>query len=225
VFKNKELIIFDLDGTIIDSVPDLAASVNYMLESLQRDQFEEKIIREWVGNGAQTLVKRALVGKSDGFEDVDKQLFESALEIFLAHYEKNVCVKTLMYNNVEQTLQTLHSLGYHLAIVTNKPFLFVAPILKKLSIDSYFGTIVGGDTLEQKKPHPLPLLSVCETLAITTDKALMIGDSKNDILAAKNANIESVGVSYGYNYGEHISRYAPEKVVDDMLEILDILVK
>ncbi len=219
-FTNKELIIFDLDGTLIDSVPDLAMAVNHMLESLDRDVFDENTIRYWVGNGAQILVKRALSGSNKIDEDLDGTLFSKALSLFLLFYKKHLCVNTKIYSNVLTTLRSLKAEGYRLAIVTNKPIDFVAPILDGLHLNDLFELILGGDSLEKKKPDPLPLQHVCEKLNIPVEKAVMVGDSKNDILAANAAKIQSIGVTYGYNYGEEISYYAPDVVVDNFSDIL-----
>ena len=219
-FDNKKVILFDLDGTLIDSAPDLAVAVNHMLEALNRETFSQDTIRYWVGNGAQVLVKRALSGQSDIDEDLDPILFEKALDIFLTFYAQNLAVTTVTYPNVPATLKALKEAGYHLAIVTNKPFDFVAPILKGLNLDGLFELHLGGDSLPQKKPDPAPLLHVCEQLNVTVVQCVMVGDSKNDILAANAANMQSIGVSYGYNYGEDIGSYSPDVVVDDFADIL-----
>ena len=221
-FKEKELIIFDLDGTLIDSAPDLALAINFMLTSLDRETFSEATIDLWVGNGASTLVKRALSANKIIDESIDKALFESALSIFLESYRENICVKTVLYADVKETLQILYSLGYTMAIVTNKPFVFVQPILEKLDIASNFSLILGGDSLSSKKPEPEPLLYVCEKLDISVEKAVMIGDSKNDILAANAADMQSVGLSYGYNYGEPISNFNPTLVLENFKDIVEV---
>lgn len=220
-FTNKELLLFDFDGTLIDSVPDLAIALNHMLTSLNRPIFDENIIRFWVGNGAHTLVQRALLGKSEIDEPIDESLFESALDTFLSYYAKNACVETSAYPEVIDTLLTLKEKGYVLAIITNKPYMFIEPILESLGIKNLFSLSLGGDSLEEKKPHPLPLLHACAKLNIKAENAIMIGDSKNDILAAHAANIDSIGVSYGYNYGEAITAYNPKLVVDNFMDLLE----
>ncbi|MEA2091669.1 MAG: phosphoglycolate phosphatase [Campylobacterota bacterium] len=219
-FKDKELILFDLDGTLIDSAPDLALAVNHTLDALNRSTFDENIIRSWVGNGAQTLVKRAISGKSEVDLNIDEDLFEDALNIFLNFYKNNLCVKTKTYPNVTSTIRTLQERGYILAIVTNKPFDFIEPILKGLELSDIFELCLGGDSLTNRKPHHEPLCYACEKLNISINKSIMIGDSKNDILAAKAAKMDSIGVSYGYNYGEDIEIYKPDVVVDNFGAIL-----
>ncbi len=222
-FNNKKVILFDLDGTLIDSAPDLAVAVNHMLHALNRVTFTEDVIRSWVGNGVQVLVKRALSGQSEIDEKLDPLLFEKALEIFLAFYADNLAVNTVTYPHATTTLHMLKELGYRLAIVTNKPFDFVAPILEGLNLAELFELYLGGDSLAQKKPDPMPLLHVCETLNVTIDDCIMVGDSKNDILAANACGMQSVGVTYGYNYGEDIASYNPNIVVDDFGDLLKFL--
>ena len=133
-FENKKLLIFDLDGTLINSALDLALAVNYMLETLEREIFSEDVIHGWVGNGALTLVKRALSGSRTVDENLDEVYVQKALKIFLDYYEKNLCNATVPYPHVISTLKILKE-KYTLAIVTNKPFAFVSPILKGLEMD------------------------------------------------------------------------------------------
>ncbi|HEY9190194.1 MAG TPA: phosphoglycolate phosphatase [Sulfurovum sp.] len=222
-FNHKEVILFDLDGTLIDSVPDLAAAVNHMLEVLNRESFTEETIRYWVGNGAQMLVKRALSGQTEVDETLDQSLFENALELFLKFYGQNLSHRTIAYPNVPATLHALKEKGYRLVIVTNKPFDFVVPILKGLKLDGVFDFWVGGDSLEKKKPDPLPLLHACEHMNVSVEQCVMVGDSKNDLLAAGTCGMQSVGVTYGYNYGEDIRIYNPTYIINDFSELNALL--
>ena len=219
-FNNKKVILFDLDGTLINSGPDLALAVNHMLQSLNRETFSEEVIDGWVGNGAQMLVQRALSGQREIDENLDADLCFDALDIFLTFYAQNLCIATVAYPNVPTTLKALKETGYRLAIITNKPFAFVEPILEGLKLSGLFELILGGDSLEQRKPHPMPLLHVCDKLGVTVDECVMVGDSKNDILAANAAKMQSIGVTYGYNYGEDIGIYNPDVVFDDFADIL-----
>ena len=220
-FEAKKLIIFDLDGTLIDSVPDLVEAVNQMQKTLDRSVFSESVVRSWVGNGASALVKRALSSSVDIDENLDETLYEEALALFLASYKKNACVKTKVYPHVNATLEALQKKGYTMAIVTNKPYIFVEPILKALGMQEFFSLYLGGDSLKVKKPDAQPLLHVCKELGVNVQECVMVGDSKNDILAANAANMHSIAVNYGYNYGEDISIYNPDIIVNDFAEILE----
>lgn len=222
-FSNKKAILFDLDGTLINSAPDLAFAVNHMLKTLDRDIFSEEVIDGWVGNGAQTLVNRALSGQREIDANLDASFAAEALDIFLNFYAGNLCVATVTYPNVTSTLKALKEKGYRLAIVTNKPFAFVDPILEGLGLNGLFELILGGDSLPQKKPNPAPLLYVSKTLDVKVEECVMVGDSKNDILAANACTMQSVGVTYGYNYGEDINEHRPDVVVDDFAKLLALL--
>ena len=222
-FSNKKAILFDLDGTLIDSAPDLALAINNMLTSLDRPTFHDDLICSWVGNGAAILVKRGLSGSSEIDPNLDNDLCEKALQIFLDAYKNNLCVATKLYPYVNVSLKVLKAQGYRLAIVTNKPHEFIAPILTALELDNLFEITLGGDSLSKRKPDPLPLLHICKELNVNVEECLMVGDSKNDILAAKAAKMESIGLTYGYNYGEDIGLHKPEAVFDDFSDIVATL--
>lgn len=221
-FTEKKAILFDLDGTLIDSAPDLALAVNHMLVELGREPIDTEIIRSWVGNGATVLVQRALSGSAQIAADLDQALASKALSIFLAFYAQHLCVDTVTYAHVGESLQALKGKGYTLAIVTNKPYQFVEPILQGLKLTGLFELILGGDSLSKRKPDPLPLLHACEQLGVTVDECVMVGDSKNDIIAANAANMQSIGLTYGYNYGEDINEHGPDISFDDFADIVPL---
>ena len=218
-------MIFDLDGTLVDSAPDLALALNHTLSTLDYETYSAEIIRSWVGNGAQTLVRRGLSGSILPDDNIEPELFAKALDIFLDFYSQNLCVETITYPNVLATLKRLKKEGYRLALVTNKPYAFIEPLLEGLELTGLFELCLGGDSLPKRKPDPMPLLHVCEALGVKAFECVMVGDSKNDILAAKAAKMHSIGVSYGYNYGEKINIYKPENVVDGFSAIFELLSK
>ena len=222
-FTDKKAVLFDLDGTLIDSAPDLALAINHMLTSIGREEISPAIIRSWVGNGASILVQRGLSGQTDIDENLDPELLEKSLAIFLDFYAKNLCVDTVTYPHVRSSLKILKAKGYQLAIVTNKPYDFIQPILDGLELNGLFELLVGGDTLEKRKPDPLPLHYACEKLGVTVEQCVMVGDSKNDVLAANAANMQSIGLSYGYNYGEDINEHNPDVSFDDFADIIATL--
>jgi phosphoglycolate phosphatase len=175
-----------------------------------------------VGNGALMLVQRALSGDRTVDEGLDEAYVQKALKVFLDYYEQNLYNATVPYPNVIITLEKLKE-NHTLAIVTNKPFAFVEPILKGLGMDSLFELILGGDSLAVKKPDPTPLLHVCRHFDVKVEDSVMVGDSKNDILAANACGMDSVGVTYGYNYGEDIAVHTPSIIIDDFEDLLKAL--
>jgi len=219
----KSTIIFDLDGTLVDSAPDLSNSINAMLSTLKREPFHDDLIHSWVGNGAKILVERALSGARNINEQLNDDDCDKALSIFLAHYKENACVHTKLYEGVSSTLAELKERGYTLNIVTNKPLMFVGPILETLGIKDYFDMVLGADSLPKKKPDPMPLSHICDAQNIDIKHCVMVGDSHNDILAANAINMESIGLTYGYNYGEDITLHKPTIVCDQFIQLLDYL--
>ena len=143
--------------------------------------------------------------------------------MFMNSYKANPCEKTVLYRGVKETLQYLKDKGYKMVICTNKPIDFVEPILEKLDIKKYFDQWIGENSLDEKKPSGLPLIHLAKESNIKIDNCLMIGDSKNDILSAFSAEMESVGLSYGYNYGEDITKYNPTIVLNEFSKLKKIL--
>ncbi|MDH1263193.1 phosphoglycolate phosphatase [Pseudomonas sp. GD03944] len=213
------LVMFDLDGTLVDSVPDLAAAVDKALLTLGRPAAGVERVRDWVGNGARVLVRRALAGSLQ-HEQVDDALAREALELFMAAYAESHTLTTV-YPGVPEVLDALQQGGVALAIVTNKPERFVAPLLDEKGLGDYFRWIVGGDTLPQQKPDPAALLHVLELAGIPRSQALFVGDSRNDVLAARAAGVTCVALSYGYNHGRPIAEEEPALVLDDLRALLE----
>lgn len=212
--KDIRFIAFDLDGTLIDSVPDLAEALRMMLAELGKPTVTNAQVAEWIGNGGEILVKRALSQNSRIDPTLSDELYLIARERFDFHYEQNGHAKTFVYDGVKSTLAELQTLGCQMAIVTNKPAQFVPAILKDLQLAEYFSEVIGGDTLPTNKPNPEGLHFLRNKYELQNHQMMMVGDSKNDILAAKNAKITSVGLTYGYNYGVSIRESEPDFVFD-----------
>jgi len=215
------LVLFDLDGTLIDSVPDLALAVDQMLKALDRESVGELAVRGWVVNGAQMLVQRALTGDMEpDLETLDAELFERAFSLFLNCYEDCSAGKSELYAGVREYLDWLKSQGVTMGLVTNKPIRFTEPLLQTFALDHYFSVVLGGDSLPQKKPDPMPLHFAMEQLSVTPQQTLMVGDSRSDIHAAQAAGCPVVAVSYGYNHGEPVANYQPDLIVDNLLQLV-----
>ena len=218
--KEKNVLLFDLDGTLVDSAPDLALALNRTLKDLNKVEYDEEIIRRWIGTGAKVLVEHALSASLAADEELDPALVTDVLAIFLQHYQHCLSDNTTLYDDVKDALCILKAAGFRLAIITNKIEAFTLPILKTLGIIELFEIIISGDTLAEKKPNPAQLNFALEQLNVSAKQCVMIGDSKNDILAAHAAKISSIGLTYGYNYGEDIKTYQPQWCFDSFAELL-----
>ena len=219
--KKPKMILIDVDGTLVDSVPDLAYCVDEMMKQLGMPTHGEARVRNWVGNGVERLTRRALVGQLEG--EPEEALFEKAYPIFLELYAENTCKRSCLYPGVREGLDYLKSAGYKLGCVTNKAAQFTIPLLKDLGVHDDFENIVCGDTLPEKKPHPMPLLHSAEVLGVKPEESLMLGDSMSDVKAARAAGFQIICMSYGYNHGVDIHDSNPDAVIDSMAELKDIL--
>ena len=219
--NQPKMILIDVDGTLVDSVPDLAFCVDAMMERLGRSPRGEAAVRNWVGNGVERLVRRALIGQLDG--EPDEIDFERALPIFLELYAENTSQRSLLYPGVREGVDYLKAAGYALGCVTNKAAQFTEPLLRDLGVRDDFDIVVSGDTLPRKKPDPLPLLHAAEHFGVRPADALMIGDSVSDVKAARAAGFGIVCMSYGYNHGVDIRTADPDAVIDSMVELRGLL--
>jgi phosphoglycolate phosphatase len=219
--KRPQMILLDLDGTLIDSVPDLAFCVDAMMERLGRPPHGEAEVRKWVGNGVERLVRRALVGQLDG--DPPEEDYERAYPIFIELYRESTSRHSVLYPGVREGLYYLTAEGYPLGCVTNKAAQFTEPLLRDLGIRDAFGIVISGDSLPRQKPDPLPLLHAAEHFGVRPEDALMVGDSVSDVKAARAAGFGIVCMSYGYNHGRDIREAGPDAVMDSLVEIRDLL--
>ncbi len=212
LLPRPKMILIDLDGTLVDSVPDLAFSMDATLVELGRPPRGEPAIRNWVGNGVERLVQRALINALDG--EADPELFARALPIFLRIYQANTSKRSRLYPGVREGLDQLRAQGFRLGCVTNKAERFTLPLLRDKGILDAFELVVSGDTLPQKKPDPAPLLHAAARFEVAPNEALMVGDSRSDVKAARAAGFGIVCMRYGYNHGNDIREEGPDAVLD-----------
>ncbi len=215
--QKPQLVLFDLDGTLVDSVPDLAYSVDCAMQMLDMPMHGEDKVRTWVGRGADRLMKAALTGGMDGEPDPD--LFQKAFDLFSDIYLQNTNQRSHLYMGVYEGLGQLQAMGIPLACVTNKRGIYTDQVLRGLGLDTYFSMVVSGDTLTRKKPDPDQLLYAAQAFNLAPEQCLMVGDSISDLNAARAANMPVVCVSYGYNHGESIANYGPDRVINSLMEL------
>lgn len=218
---NPKLIMIDVDGTLVDSVPDLAYCVDELMQNMGRAKWGEDKVRHWVGNGVPKLVERALTGELEGV--VNPQDFDKAYPLFLELYAQNTCKRSFLYDGVREGLDYLQSKNYILGCVTNKAEQFTHPLLKYLGIFDDFSIVISGDTLARKKPDPLPLLHAADFFDIHPKNCLMLGDSISDVKASRAAGFDIICMSYGYNHGKNIHNANPDLVIDSMIELKNYL--
>ncbi|MBM3356307.1 MAG: phosphoglycolate phosphatase [Betaproteobacteria bacterium] len=216
-------VMVDLDGTLADTIPDLAVATNRMLERVGRPRLEESTVRTFVGKGIGKLVERALAGSLEGAPP--NGLLERALPLFEECYAGVNGRYTTVYPGVMEGLQQLRAAGLPLACVTNKAQRFTAPLLEHLGLASYFGQVIAGDTLPQRKPDPAPLLYACRKFEIAPHEMLMIGDSLNDAEAARAAGCPVFCVSYGYNEGRDVRTLDVDAIVSTLYEATKLITK
>lgn len=207
------LLIFDLDGTLIDSQVDLIHSVNAMLLHMDRGELPDDVVRGYVGNGALALVQRAL-----GSETSDDEI-AAAHDYFIAYYKEHALDTTTLYPGVADALKELSASGHKLAILTNKPKGISRNIVAGLGIGDYFFSVLGGNSFWVKKPHPIGIDTLCEKSGITKAETWMIGDSAVDIETARNAGVHSCGVTYGIK-PESLQDVPPDLLVDHLDEFV-----
>lgn len=216
-----KMVMIDLDGTLIDTAPDLAAAANRTLEELGRPTHNPKLVSTWIGNGVPRLVKRALTGTMDG--EPDDGLFRRGLTAFEKTYGEHVSDLSRPFPGVVEGLEHLSNRGYSLACITNKAERFTLPLLRDLKLDGFFQLVLCGDSLPRQKPDPLPLRHACKYFGITSEHGVLIGDSINDVQAARAAGMPVICVPYGYNHGHDIRDAHPDAVIAMLADLPELL--
>jgi phosphoglycolate phosphatase len=212
----KELLIFDLDGTLIDSKRDLADSVNAMRVHLGEPLLPDELVYSYVGNGAAVLVQRSLPGR-------DEEEIERGLKFFLEYYRDHMLDATTLYPGVREGLDKLLAADVKMAVLTNKPVRFSEHLIQGLGLERHFFRIYGGNSFEEKKPHPKGIELLMEESAIGRRETIMVGDSAVDVMTARNAQVRACGVSWGFQ-PETFAQAPPDFVIDDMNELVGMVV-
>ena len=213
----KDLLIFDLDGTLIDSKEDLVNSVNAMLAWKHRDPLPHEVVASYIGNGAPMLVKRALPNLNE-----DDHL--AALQFFLDYYREHMLDATVLYPGVREALDRLHREGIPLAILTNKPVRFSVQLIAGLGLAGHFFQIYGGNSFEEKKPHPIGIERLVAESGADRDRTVMVGDSAVDVLTARAASVTACGVSWGFQ-PETFATAPPDFVIDDLRVLAEMVLE
>lgn len=210
--------LLDLDGTLVDSAPDLHGALTRTLAGHGHGGIDEERVRQLVGQGARILIEQALAELYPDTAEREAALAEvdTLHRSFLDHYARHIADRSRPYPGVVEALERLRERDVALAVVTNKYEGLSRRLLAALELDHYFAAVIGGDTLSERKPHPAPLLEACRQLGQEPAAAIMIGDSITDIRAARNAGLPVICVSYGYNHGEDIHGAGADAVVDSL---------
>ncbi|MFC0180732.1 phosphoglycolate phosphatase [Thorsellia kenyensis] len=216
-----QAIGFDLDGTIVDSLPGIHQALNLALIASELSPVDEYQTKGFIGNGIDILLRKTIetIKGSDAYYSFD---FSSLRKRFDAFYSELMTDGTQLYPNVFSTLHALKQKQIPLVLITNKPSQFLPELLNGLGLSKMFCLVLGADDVKEKKPHPAPIFQTLGSLGILTNEFLFVGDSKNDIECAKNAGVLSVGLTYGYNYHQPIADAKPDFVFDDFAQLLNL---
>jgi phosphoglycolate phosphatase len=213
--------IIDLDGTMLDTLPDFHVAINRMRDEMALPALRQDQIALMVGKGSENLI-RSVLSLDMGPAGVEAR-FDDAMASYQRHYLSINGKHTKLYPGVIAGLESLKSQGMRLACVTNKPIAFAKPLLAQKGLAMYFEKLYGGDSLPHKKPHPMPLLQVCTDFALKPDQVVAIGDSSNDAEAARAAGCFVLTVPYGYNHGQSIHETDSDGIVDTLLEAANLI--
>jgi phosphoglycolate phosphatase len=214
-------VLLDLDGTLLDTEPEIAASAADMLAELGLEPVAQGRVREFIGRGIPSLVRRTLEASLGRMPD--ERRIGAGIEGFFFHYEKRNGSLATAYPGVREGLAALRAQGLPLACVTNKARQFALPLLEATGLAAQFSAIVCGDTTPHKKPEPAPLLAACDQLGVAPAEALMVGDSGNDARAARAAGCPVLLVPYGYSEGVDVQSLDCDGIVPSLLHVAGLL--
>jgi phosphoglycolate phosphatase len=217
-----QAFIFDLDGTLVDTLGDFVVALNLALADHQLPAVDRTTVEHFIGKGSEHLV-RAVMAHVLGRESIQTSESVDLLRTYLDHYRHINGLHAPLFEGVPQGLEALSRRQQPMACVTNKPHGFARALLERKGIASYFSPVFGGDSFEQRKPHPMPLLNTCKVMGVAPEHTLMVGDSVNDALAARAAGCKAVLMSYGYNHGRDVRELLDQGVADAVVDRLDAL--
>lgn len=211
---------FDLDGTLVDSGQGLASTIDATCERLGLPLPGKENVITWIGNGVEVLLDRTLAWAN---APKDLEYRQKAMVILSECYQNELLSGSPLFPNVKETLIALHEEGYQLALITNKPTQFVPSLMSYLEIDHLFSMMLGANDVVSLKPHPAPIFKVLGEFGLLQSEFVFVGDSRNDVLSAKNAGVRSIALTYGYNHGVSIKAESPDYAIDEFAQLLPLI--
>ncbi len=205
-----EGLIFDLDGTLVDTAPDLLGATNHVLNLVGREPLSYQMLRQFVGHGAMDLLRRGLLATGGPLEDAELKRLHAE---FLRYYGEHVAEKSIVFPGLIAVLDKAQARGLKMGVCTNKVENLSRKLLDEIGLAKYFGAVVGGDSLPLMKPDPAPYFEVARLLGVDGMQTMMFGDSVTDIKTAQNAGVPVIAVSFGYT-DQHVSNFKPTHVID-----------
>lgn len=206
------LLIFDLDGTLVNTLEDIAGSVNHTLARLGQDPIGLEAVRQYVGDGIEMLMQRSLGGRTDRLDE--------AVDIYREHHRRNLVVRSALYPSVRETLD--HFKPLPMAVISNKALEFISPLLDRLGIGRYFTAILGADSGLSLKPAPDGLLRIMATLGVPRERTVIVGDGTTDVRAGKAAGVITCSVTYGFRSEDELRKAGPDFIIHDIAELKDL---
>jgi phosphoglycolate phosphatase len=212
-----DLILFDLDGTLIETAPEIADAVNDTLTGLGHPTVSQQAVNDWIGHGTRELLIQALaqVLKTSTQQEREAEAFPAIEAEFGQHYQRRCGTRSHLYPHVRETLQALRTAGVKLVVMTNKEGRYTQTVLDAHDLAPMFDRVISGDTLPVKKPNPAGITDCLKQFGLSSDRALFVGDSSIDVATARNAGIAVWALPYGYNMGEPIEACNPDRVIPD----------